>query len=51
MSDLPDGSDVNERAADHDYPFVLIDEVRPPPRIQLSARAIADVPALCRAYP
>jgi DNA-binding MarR family transcriptional regulator len=36
MSDLPDGSDVADRAAAHDHPFVLIDEVRPPPRIQLA---------------
>jgi DNA-binding MarR family transcriptional regulator len=36
MSDLPDGSDVTEREAAHDNPFVLIDEVRPPPRIQLT---------------
>ncbi len=46
MSDLPDGSDVNERAADHDYPFVLIDEVRPPPRIQLARERLL----MCRLY-
>jgi DNA-binding MarR family transcriptional regulator len=46
MSDLPDGSDVNERAADHDHPFVLIDEIRPPPRIQLARERLL----MCRLY-
>jgi biotin operon repressor len=45
MSDLPDGSDVAERAA-ADHPFVLIDEVRPPPRIQLARERLL----MCRLY-
>jgi DNA-binding MarR family transcriptional regulator len=46
MSDLPDGSDVNERATAYDHPFVLIDEVRPPPRIQLARERLL----MCRLY-
>jgi DNA-binding MarR family transcriptional regulator len=46
MSDLPDGSDVTERAAADDHPFVLIDEVRPPPRIQLARERLL----MCRLY-
>src|SRR5271154_3856233 len=46
MSDLPDRSDVAERAEAHDHPFVLIDEVRPPPRIELARERLL----MCRLY-
>ena len=46
MSDLPDGSDAADHAPACDYPFVLIDEVRPPSRIQLSRERLL----MCRLY-
>ena len=46
MSDPPDGNDVAVRAAAYDHPFVLIDEVRPPPGIQLARERLL----MCRLY-
>jgi biotin operon repressor len=46
MNDPPDGSDVAEHAAADDHGFVLIDEVRPPPRIQLARERLL----MCRLY-
>ncbi len=46
MSDLPNRSRVADRAPACDYPFVLIDEVRPPPRIQIARERLL----MCRLY-
>jgi DNA-binding MarR family transcriptional regulator len=46
MNDLPDGSDAADRAPACDCPFVLIDEVRPPSRIQLARERLL----MCRLY-
>lgn len=46
MIDLPDGTDVADRTLACDHPFVLIDQVRPPPRIQLARERLL----MCRLY-